>query len=182
MDPARLSPKIARSHLRSPQGRFPLRQPAAHRHRQRADENALDSFTSSHKGANTRCIPQPSSPNVSHQGSLSGNCRIALAGEMLRTRSQVAIWEIPDHAYLTPTPLTAHRGHESPTPAWDRTIMTGHMRFPMRRDGIESTTSQMDSDCSTGEIHVIDVGTSHQASAPGSGKEASSDRDDEVLI
>ena len=161
-------------------GAFRLGNRHTKHHRQRADENALHSLTSSHRGANLRCIPQPTSPNVSHQRSLSANCRIARAGEMLLARSQVAIWELPAHAYLPSTPLPAHRRHESPTPAGNRALMTGHMCFPMRRDRIESTTIQMDSDCSTGEIHFIDVGTCHQASAPGSAKEESSQRDDEV--
>ena len=179
---ARLSSKSDRSHLRSPHGRLPVRQPAPQLHRQRADENSPDSLPSRHSGANPRCRPQPTSPNVSQQRSLSKNCRIARAGEMLPRRSQVAICELPAHAYLPSTPLTAPRRHESRTPAWDRAFMTGHMCFPMRRDRIESTTSQMDSDCSTGENHIIEVGTCHQASAPGSAKEASSHQDDEVLI
>ena len=101
---------------------------------------------------------------------------------MLPTRSQVAIWELPAHAYLPSTPLPAHRRHESPTAAGDRALVTGHMCFQMRRDRIESTTTQMDSDSSTGEIQVIDVGTCHQGTAPGSAKEVPSHRDDEVLI
>ena len=140
-------------------------------------------MTSSHRGANIRCIPQPTSPNVSHQRSLWATCRIARAGEMLLMRSQVAIWELPAHAYLPSTRLPAHRRHESPTPARNRALMTRHTCFPMRRDRNESTTTtQMDSDCSTGEMHVIDVGTCHQASAPGSAKEVPSNLEDEVLI
>ena len=56
--------------------------------------------------------------------------------------------------------------------------MSGHMS--KRRDRFESTTSQMDSDGSNCEIHLIDVGNGPQDRAPGISKEAASHRDYEV--
>ena len=58
--------------------------------------------------------------------------------------------------------------------------MSVRMRFPKTRDRFESRTSQMDSDGSTGEIHLIELGTCSQARAPGSAKEAYSHREDAV--
>ena len=81
---------------------------------------------SSHRGANRQSIPQPTRPNVSQQRSLSTNSRIARAGEMLSTRSQVAIWELIGHAYLTSPPLPARRD-ESLGPVSDCALMSRHI-------------------------------------------------------
>ena len=135
---------------------MPVKQPAPQHHRQREDENALDLLTSSHRGANRLCIPQPTSPNVSQLRSLSTNSRIARAGEMLSTRSQVAIWVLTGRAYLTSPPLPARRRDESRGPVWDCGLMSGHMCFPKSRDPFELTMSQMDSVGRTRESHVIE--------------------------
>ena len=74
--PAPVPPKRDRSDLRSTQVRLPFMQPAPHHRRQRAEENALESMRRSHRGAQRRCIPQPTSPNLGNQRSLSTNCRI----------------------------------------------------------------------------------------------------------
>ena len=152
-------------------------QPPLQQHRHRAEEKALDSRRTSHRGANLRWIPQPNCPNLSQQRSLSRNCRIARAVEMVSTRSQVAIGELTGHAYLSFPPPTARPSQESRFPVWDCALMSGHRCFPKRGDRFESTRCQMDSDGSPGENPVIDVGTCPYAIAPVSANEESSHRD-----
>ena len=81
---APVPPKRDLSDLRSPQGRLPFMQPVPHHRRQRAEENALESMRRNHRGPHRRCIPQPTSPNLGHQRSLSTNCRIARECESCR--------------------------------------------------------------------------------------------------